>query len=178
MALVVEDGTGLATADSYVSLADASTYAIAKGLTFAITGGDQTTAEQALRRATTWIDAVYASQFSGVRKNRRSQALEWPRVGAVDRDYNYVANDAVPIEIVRATVEAAVREKATPGSLNPDITPGKVKRAFRVGEIAVEYAVGSGSVQEQQPVVTVINGILSRLLGGAGSPLSGGATRT
>lgn len=179
MALIVEDGTGKADADAYVSLADASTYATAKGLIFPISGGDQTLAEQAIRRATTWIDGRYRSRFSGSRKQLRNQALEWPRINAFDAacPESIIDPDSVPVEIVQATVEAAVREKARPGSLSPDVTPGKIKKSFRAGQIAVEYAVGNGTAAEQRPVVGIIDGILAPLLGGSSSPYSGRAVR-
>lgn len=177
MALIVEDGTGMATADSYASLADASAYAAKQGLTFAITGDDEALAEQALRRATIWLDGAYRSRFGGLRKLRRDQALEWPRIGVVDNEGVAVSPDTVPPEIVKATIEAAVREKADPGSLNPDITTGKIKSSVSVGEVSVSYAVGSGSAQEQKPFVGVIAGILAPLLGSGMSVLSGEAYR-
>lgn len=180
MALVVEDGTGKANADSYVSLDDAAAYATSKGLTFPVSGADATPAEQALRRATTWIDGRYRSRFTGYRKQLRDQALEWPRLNAFDAvecATSVIDPDSVPVEIVQATVEAAVREKASPGSLSPDVTTGKIKKSFRAGQIAVEYAVGSGTAWEQRPVVDVIDGILAPLLGGSSSPYSGRAVR-
>lgn len=179
MALVVEDGTGKADADSYVSLADANAYAVAHGLTFPIAGADVTPAEQALRRATVWIDATYRGRFSGYRKNRRNQALEWPRVGAMDALYppNLIKPDVVPVEIVQATIEAAVREKAAPGALSPDITPGKIIGEVSVdGAVSVKYAA-PGGVQDQRPVATVIDGILASLLGDRASNLFGSTVR-
>lgn len=163
MALVVEDGTGLSTAESYVSVADAVTYATKHGLTFAASPADA--AEQALRRATAWLDGKYRTRFPGCRVNGRDQALEWPRMYACDAEGYEVASDAVPAEIVNATIEAAVRELASAGSLNPDVTPGRIKKRAKVDVIEVEYAVGTGSVFEQKPVVGVIDGILSSLIG-------------
>jgi hypothetical protein len=166
MSIVVEDGTGKADAESYVSAADANAYAASHGLTFAIAGDDAALAEAALRRATTWLDAEYGARFPGQRNNGRGQALQWPRSDAVDAAGEEIASDEVPAEIVAATIEAAVREKASPGSLSPDVTPGKVKTRAKVGEIEVEYAA-SGSVAEQRPVLSVVDGILSGLLEGS-----------
>jgi hypothetical protein len=174
MALSVETGSGSASSDSYVSVSDAVTYAASRGLTFPASPADK--AEQALRRATAWLDGRYRSRFPGQRKNGRDQALEWPRVYADDRDGNEIASDEVPVEIVNATIEAAVREMASPGGLSPDVTPGKVKKSAKVGDIAVEYAVTSGNAYDQRPVVSVIDGILSCLLGSA-SPYVARAVR-
>ena len=57
MSLIVEDGTGLDTAESYVSVVDAGTYCTAHGLT-AWTGTDGVK-ESALRNATQYIDTMY-----------------------------------------------------------------------------------------------------------------------
>ncbi len=177
MALVVEDGTGRADAESYVSVADAETYATARGLTFAT--GSTAAKEQALRRATTWLDARYRSRFVGIRKNRRLQALEWPRTGSFDamEPINAIGTSEIPTEVVKATVEAAVRELATPGYLAPYITPGKIKKSVRVGEIMVDYAVGTGSAIEQRPDMEIIENIMSTLLAEQLAPLTGGAVR-
>lgn len=168
MALDVEDGTGKETAESYCSIDTIAAYATARGLTFAISGGTNAAdAEAAARRATTWLDATFRARFPGRKANGRSQALEWPRVDACDASGEAIASDEVPNEIVSALCEAAIREKASPGSLSPDVTPGKVKKSAKVGDIAVEYAVGSGTVSEQRPVATVINDILGSLLKGS-----------
>jgi hypothetical protein len=167
MALTVEDGSGIAAADSYVSLADASTIATALGLTFAISGDDEALAEQALRRATLWLDSTYRSRFPGWRTHYRLQGLEWPRQGAYDQNVvpQYIAVDEIPTEIKKATVIAAVREKASAGSLSPDVTPGQIKKSVSVeGAVSVEYAIGTGGVTDQRPVVTMIDDVLASLL--------------
>lgn len=159
--LIVEDGSGLANAESYVSVSDCAAYATARGLTFPATPEDK--AEAALRRATTWLDGTYRGSFPGRRKKGRSQALEWPRIEAEDVSGNPIADSEIPEEIIAATCEAAVRELAAPGALNPDVTPGKIKKRAKVGDIEVEYAIGAGTVGEQLPVMSVIDGILGTL---------------
>ena len=178
MTLIVETGEGLSTAESYVSVVDAGAYAAARGLAFNVTGAPAIAlAEQALRRATSWLDATYGSRFTGYRV-AEDQALVFPLSGLVDRQGYAVASDAVPRQIIYATIEAAVRELATPGSLSPDVVPGKVKKRVRVeGAVEVEYAVGSGGASSQVPVIGIINGILAPLLGTATSPYVGRAVR-
>lgn len=181
MPLIVEDGTGKADADAYASLATINAYATAHGLPFVITGGtNEADAEAAARRAFTWLNGSFRSSFTGRRTHGRSQAGEWPRSNAHDNQCppEYIANDVIPQEIIDAQCEAAIREKASPGSLSPDVTPGKIKQAVRVGQVAVEYAIGSGTAREQRPVIAVINDILGPLLGGSGSPLSGETVHT
>ena len=71
MPLIVEDGSGLANADSYVSVADCQAYAADHGLAFA----GEAAALAALRNATLYLDGEYT--YCGERATD-IQALEWP----------------------------------------------------------------------------------------------------
>lgn len=173
-ALVVEDGSGLANSDSYVSVADAVAYATARALAFSDT--DDAAASAALRRSTAWIDSTYRTRFTGYRTYRRAQALEWPRVGAYvyipnnasdmayaggyDPAYDYLATNEIPVEIINATCLAAVRELANPGTLTPDLKRGGAIKSLKAGSVDIEYA-GTAS-----PLTTwtVIDNALSGLL--------------
>jgi len=180
MALTVENGDGLADADSYVSLADANTYAVNRGLLFPIAGSPEiiAAAEGALRRATTWIDGTYRNSFPGERRTGRVQALEWPRLYAYDNliPITELPYDELPRELVQATIEAAVRELANPNSLSPDITIGTIKKSVKVGDVAVEYFQGSNGAFDMKPTMTIISGILSPILM-VSTTSSGGLTR-
>lgn len=163
--LIVEDGTGLADAESYLSVSDLGDYATDFGRSYTASSPADAD-EAALRRATQWLDGAFRSRFPGSRLNGRDQALEWPRDDAYDISGELIA-DAVPIEIMHATAEAALREIAVPGSLNPDYTPSeRIKRQrdkVDVLETEVEYFdSASGAVI---PIVTVIDEILSGLIG-------------
>lgn len=170
MALVVEDGTGLANADSYVSLTDAAAYATARGLTWTGTDAEK---EVALRVATSFIDANYRGRFSGRRLRGYAQALEWPRsyaYTALDPP-EAIASDAVPREVVAATVEVASRERANPGSMSPDVTTSQIIKKVSVeGAVSVEYA-DPGGAYDQGVVITSLDGILAPILvAAAGAP--------
>lgn len=158
MALEVEDGTGKANAESYISVADCVTYCDARGLTFS--SGATADQEAALRRATAAIDALYGSRFPGVRLNGRSQALQWPRSDAYDVDSEQIASDEIPMEVTRATCEFAVRELAEPGSTQPDLERGGAIRALKAGSVSIEYA-GNATART---VYSIVDGILSTLL--------------
>lgn len=161
MALVVEDGTGLPDAESYASVEGAAAYAADHGLTFP--ASDTAGTESALRRATAWIDGAYGPRFPGQRKNGRGQALQWPQVGGVDAYGAEIPEDEVPTEIVRATIEAAVRELANPGALSPDVNPSSVIKSASVsGAVSVTYA--DVDPDGFRAVVGVIDDILSGLL--------------
>jgi len=154
--MVVEDGAGLATANSYVSENDFGTYCDDRGITPAT--GD---AEAALVRATQWIDNTYRNRFPGHRVNGRVQALEWPRGYAYDAFGYAVEDNGVPAEIVQATCEAALRELTETGSLAPDLDRGGQIRELQAGSVRVVY----GTNATAQTFFQIIDGILARLLG-------------
>lgn len=105
MTLIVEDGTGLSNADSYVSVLGADTYV---GDTF-FSGSWSTTStpdkEKLLKNATRLLDSFY--DFKG-EKTVSTSSLRWPRTGVFDNDGVEVASNIVPKGIVFATVEMAI----------------------------------------------------------------------
>lgn len=121
MALIVEDGSGLSDAESYVSVADAGTYCTAHGLT-AWTGVDAVK-ESALRNATQYIDTMYNFRSA---KSYQYQALEFPRQ-LWDWDI-----DPLMTRLRSATVELAV--KALTENLFADVEPSVVTMV-KVGPI-------------------------------------------
>jgi hypothetical protein len=143
--LIVEDGTGLPDADSYVSLVDFKAYADAYGLDYSSNSDGEV--EQAIRRGTAFIDGTYGSRWPGDAVNGREQTLDWPRVKAEDVAGNDVPSDAVPKEVVTATSQASWRELVAPRSLQPDLARGgaikrKRSRAEPV-ESETEYFPGA-----------------------------------
>jgi hypothetical protein len=101
MALTVEDGTGVSGADSYISLADARTYATSRGLTIS---SDDTTAEQQLRQGFDYIEAR-RGDFQGT-KTLSTQPNQWPRDG-VYVDGVELATNLIPTELQYAQVQIA-----------------------------------------------------------------------
>lgn len=131
MALVVEDGTGKADAESYISVADANARATAFGTT-AWTGTDAAK-EAALRRATAHMEQSYRERWKGTRL-LRAQALSWPRYG-VEVDGYTVDSNIVPADVANACADLAVR--ALTETLNADLERGVVRE--KVGPIETEY---------------------------------------
>jgi hypothetical protein len=158
--LIVEDGTGLSTANAYVSVDDCAAYCTDRGLAF---GASPTvTGEQAIIRASTAIDAIYRDRFPGNKRKGRAQAMEWPRSSAFDNSSELIADDEIPIEIIQAVCEAAIRELAEPGSMMPDLERGGGVRRLKAGSVEIEY----GANALNQTTFTAIGNLLSGLLAG------------
>lgn len=156
MAIVVEDGTTVAGANSYVTEAELTTYATARGITLT------TDTEQLLIRA---MDYVEGLQFKGI-KRTRDQGLQWPRVDVVVDSY-LIDADEIPLLLQEGQMEAAMAVDDSQDQL-ADI-PRRQKSAT-VGPISVEYEPGSST-----DIVRKISNKLYKLLAGAGN---GGMTFT
>lgn len=155
MALIVETGTGSATAESFASVADADAYHLARGNSTwaALATGPK---EIALRKATDFMGQRYAGDWSGERVYS-TQALDWPRAN-VCRDGFILSSATVPAEVIRACCELALKASTT--ALTVD--EGAQVVSETVGEISVSYALGA----RQQTRYAAVDNILRQLLGG------------
>lgn len=172
MALVVQDGTNPTGANSYADSDTADAYALDHGAsawTDASSGKDE-----ALIRATAAIDATYRGRFPGWKTFLRAQLTEWPRTDAYDDEDNLIGANEVPQEVISATIEAAFRELATPGSMLPDMARGGAIHRVKAGSVEVEYADNA----EATTTYSLIDGILSPVLTSSSLGLSGRTTRT
>lgn len=154
MALIVEDGTNVAGAESYVTLAEANTYFSNRGSPSAWTSLSDAVKEQYLREATDYIEAYYALRWKG-RRDEDDQPLAWPRRGVDDQDGYAIDSDTIPQKLKNAQFEAALR-RATDGDLLPDIeTPGDVKvEDVQAGPVRsrLEYAGGASQLPQYSKV--------------------------
>lgn len=137
MDFVVEDGTGLANSNSYVSVADAIKYHDSMGNAAWAEAGES---EQmiALIRASTYLDGRYASSWPGTRL-LSTQRMDWPREDAYDiDDFDLLL---VPLAVQEATCEAALIELASLGALSEPLeNAGQVISERLEGVVTVQYA--------------------------------------
>jgi len=143
--LVVENGTGLSNANTYIDIAFADAYhRLRDSATWADQGDHEKVA--ALIRATQYLDQSWA--FVG-EIEVLTQALAWPRIPADLTDAEGRAiGGTVPVAVKNAAAEYALRalDATTPLLPDPARDEYPVKRKFvKVGEIEeeVEYTGGS-----------------------------------
>lgn len=142
MALIVESGTGLASAESYCSVAFATQYHADRGNAAWAALASDTLREQYLRRATEYMVAVYRQLWKGYRAYQ-VQALDWPRaycpipdvVGGTGSFSVYVPMNEVPVVVQRACAELALR--AITADLLGDLEQATIRE--KVGPLEVEY---------------------------------------
>jgi hypothetical protein len=158
MTLIVENGEGLADAESYISAEDASAYHEARGNTTWATMTEQEQ-EEALRRATDYMEQTYRQNWKGVRVYTM-QALSWPR-NYVEFEDTYYPNDEVPVEVQRASAQLACKPAA--GELAEDLGPS-VKRE-KVDVLEVEY----DTIGPQYTRYRAVDNMLAHLLKNMGA---------
>lgn len=124
MALIVEDGTGIANAESLTSVAFFRDYHAKRGNASAAALTDEVV-EQLLRKATDYFVAIYGQSLNSV-PAVLGQALPFPRL---------LWALTVPLLIQQGIVELALIAKTTP--LMPNITRGK--KRVKIGPLEVEY---------------------------------------
>jgi flagellar biosynthesis regulator FlaF len=140
MTLIVEDGTIVADANSYVSEAEYQAYATARGLTIGSTTEER---EQELTKAMDFLDS-YRDSFKGY-KNTRDQSTQWPRQGVFIDGFQQDSN-TLPVELKKAQMELAVTSRSF------DLAPNQQYQNIasqKLDTLAVSYHAG-GTYQSVQ----------------------------
>jgi hypothetical protein len=133
MAFVVETGAGLQNSNSYASVAAADDYVAERGIA-GWSGLDTSAKQQALIKATDYLEATYRDAWKGDRVTQ-TQALSWPRISAyVDRFL--LDSNIVPQPVIKACIEMALRAAA--GETLIADQGQRVKRE-KVDVIEIEY---------------------------------------
>ena len=146
--MVVEDGTGLSNADSFVSVAYADTYFSTRNVT---SWASLTNKEALLIKATDYIEAVYSEAWKGTTLND-TQSLSFPRI--IDDATVY------PDRLLKAVCELAY--KANSGDLLVDVEQRTIEEKIDV--ITVKYAEYS----DQKTQYSMVYGLISPYLMSSG----------
>jgi hypothetical protein len=161
MAIIVEDGTGLAGAESFVSVAGASAYHSARGNAAWAALASDAIREQALRKATDYMEQVYRLRWAGSRVTT-TQALSWPRIYVPIHDFSdgrypaYYAQDEVPDVVANACAELALR--AASETLLDDETRAVLSE--KVGPLYVTYDPNSPQSKRFRAVDSMLRHLL------------------
>lgn len=171
MALTIEDGTGVAGADSWLDVAGITAYLAAHYTTAqmaAWTAGSSGDKEIWARQAAQFLSATFGHRFPGYRTNE-DQGLPFPRTGAWDADGYAIEDDAIPQAILDAQCELALR--AASGRLDADVTTSLGNISSESKSISgisksVSYGPGGKPTEQEFPIVERILGYLIGVGGG------------
>lgn len=128
----VEDGTGLSDSNSYGTVAAFVLYWADRGTDYSDT--DAELIQQALIRASDYIDSRFSARFKGLRLVE-GQALAWPRKYAFDGEGYALATDAVPARVKYACFQYAKRAMTKDLQPDPTANPNVVQESKTIGPI-------------------------------------------
>ena len=132
MALIVEDGTAVAGANSYVSADDFLAWADARGFTYP----SYPEIEQKILRAMDYIESL---SFVG-QKNEETQPLQWPRAYVLIDGYSVDSNE-IPNELKVAVYEAIKLD--IDGDSKLTVSDRETVKE-KIGDIEVTYKSSAG----------------------------------
>lgn len=156
--LVIEDGSGVPNANSYVTVAEYRAYAVPRGVTLPVS---DTEVETQLILA---MDYLEIQPWAGT-PTYSDQSLAWPRddlyIGGV-----LIADDVIPGKIKFAQMQLAIQVNAGV-DLMPTVVGGASGAITRekVGPLETEYATYNVGTQ---PYFRSINALLAAYLTGLG----------
>lgn len=161
MAVVVENGTVVAAANSYITVATARDYATARGVTL---DPSDAVVEQLILHSMTYLESL---RYVGARTAPDVQELSWPRYGAVVDGREFLENQ-IPPNLIKAQCQI-VMEQAQGVSLFKSQAAGAaqpfVKRE-KVSVIETEYATPKDGADEARATATmpVVDALLRGLV--------------
>lgn len=164
-AFTVEAGSGATDANSYATVAFGDSYFATRSNPATWTGATTIEKQNALREGTAYLDDVHGGSWRGTVLTL-TQALTWPRMGAVDSDSNLQYNsDVIPRRLQEACAELAIRHLSGI-SLRPDLAAGTdniSSSSFSIGPISVsESFAGQQGTHPRFPIVeSKLRGLLS-----------------
>lgn len=156
MALTVEDGTGVAGANSYVTLAEARSYATDRGLSLP---ADDAALSVLLVKAWEYIDMEPRGLYKGDKTYLTPETAKWPRTGVIVDRVEYDAA-VVPGAIKKAQIQAAVDIQTTDPT--PVLAGNQIKRE-KVDVLETEYAIDYKAGQKA-PTLTKVDMLLQPFL--------------
>jgi len=159
MPLVIEDGSLVANANSYVSVADARAYAEARASNFPTNDAE---GEAALIVAMDYLESL-RGEYQGSKVSPGVQSLQWPRTGVVIDGWD-VPYTFIPSELKFAQIQLAI-ESANGTDLMPTGDGREVIRE-KIDVLETEWAPGSGGAA--QPIFAKVQAFLAPLLNSGG----------
>lgn len=156
ISIIVEDGSGVANANSYVSVDDARTYAKNRGVELP---ADNDEVAAMLIKSTDYLEAQ-ACRYQG-KPTSSTQSLQWPRTGVV-LNCDEVPSNVIPKSLISAQIQLAMAINAG-FDLQPNVSPQDYVIKEKVGPIETQYSdpLNVGIM----PTFTAANNLLAPLFG-------------
>ena len=158
--ITVEDGSGVANANSYITLEYFTDYCYDLGLQTAVSLDLEDEDEEALQRAMLRAMAFIESRDFKGNKADEDYELEWPRDGVEDRNGYALDNDEIPANLKKAQARAAYEEYISAGCLQKNLTRGDLVKMEKIDVLQFEY----DTYAPQSTIFQVVNSYLNGLV--------------
>ncbi len=152
MALIIEDGSGVANANSYVTAQQWDDWATARGISHTHS------TNQIEEFILTAMDYIEAQNFIG-RKATDAQSLQWPRTEVYIDSYS-VNSDEIPNQLKNAVYE--VTRTASDGNFALSARDRQTTQE-KIGDITVTYKNNAGMKKETPAVRSALRKIVKPL---------------
>ena len=182
MALIVENGTKPAGANSYVTLAEADAYHAMYGnsdwpqASFAdpLNPTQEETDAEAARAAllepllitgTRSVDLLYGATYASVIQPNSTQSLLFPRYSFYDRFGRFIAQNVIPVPLKDAVCEVALMALNGDDVLPlPDAESGVQSQSVTVGDVATAVTYRFKPMSETYPGFNTVDKVLWPIL--------------
>ena len=154
MSLIVEDGSIVANANSYVTVVECQAYATARGLTLPALEAD---IEPLLISAIDYLESK-RTQYQGTKTDPANQSLQWPRTG-VQIDGVDIGSNVIPKELKDAQCRLACEQAAGVSIMPTKIGPFVTEET--VGPLTTKYDASQGN--GVQPDMSAVDALLAPL---------------
>jgi hypothetical protein len=145
--LTVEDGSGVANANSFATLAQARDFAVMRGVTLS---NDDEVLKVLLIKATDWLKS---KSYLGEKTYAGQSYLPWPRSGLM-LDGEEFPENSVPLDIVNAAAQLCI-EQANGITLDESQSGALVKKET-VGPLSTEYVGSNRAATPRMPKVDAL----------------------
>lgn len=156
MAIIVEDGTSVAGANSYAGLATVRAYALARGI---VLSADDAVLEPQVINAMDFLES-FSLRFMGTRLVYQ-QVLSWPRYGVYINDFYYPSR-TLPPQLIDAVSAVVMEIHSGVDPFNPPLLASPVIRERVEGAVDVRYSDpgNQAPVTKTRPSMRLINQLL------------------
>jgi len=158
MALIIEDGSGVAGANSYEGLAGVRAYAADRGITLL----DDPTVTAQLIIACDYLES-FSDQYVG-RPTSFTQSLSWPRSSVQFDPDNPFPDNEIPIALIQAQDEAVIAQfQGVVLQPNVDYSSGGFIIEEKVDVLLTKFSerIGTTSQPQLAKVMSRLKGLLN-----------------
>lgn len=160
MALIIEDGSIVANANSYVSISEIRDYATARGVDLPV---DDSAVEVMAIKAMDYIES-FRDQYKGQEVEPGVQPLSWPRKYAIINGVEFPSN-SIPNQLKLAQSRAVIDINDGVDLQPSGSSGGQFLTKQKIGPIEREFSEAAYLEYGNSPITTALDALLGPLIG-------------